>query len=104
MSRRSVATICAALCVSLVPGVSRAAFHFAEISEVMTSYGGNPAKQFAEIRTTSSGQMLTQTRVLAGFDAAGNYIADVLEVPGNLSNGAAGAHWIMATSSFIGAT
>jgi len=70
----------------------------------MTSYGGDPTKQFVEIRTTAAGQTVTTNSVLAAFDTSGAYIADVLVVPGNLSNGTSGIRWIMATSSFIGVT
>lgn len=104
MSRIRLSPWIVPLVVCLLPRASVAAFHIAEISEVMTSYGGDATKQFVEIHTKLAGQTLTAHSILAAFDATGVYIGDVLEVPGNLSNATSGAHWIMATSAFIGVT
>ena len=77
---------------------AEATFHFAEINEVMTSYGGDSTVQFVEIEMLGAGQNLVTNTVLGRFDASGGYLGDVLIVPGNVTSG---AHtWLMATSQF----
>lgn len=79
---------------SLLPAVANAAFNQAVIDEVMTSYGGDPSKQFVEIRMLSGGQTVVGGSVLAAFDTSGSYTGDVLTVPTNISIGGAGVRWI----------
>ena len=88
------------LALLLLPSLARASFHQAQIGEVMTSYGGDPTVQFVEIRMLGLGQNLVSNTVLAAFDANGNYSADVLVVPSNVSNSAAGVTWLMGTAAF----
>lgn len=83
---------------------SQAAFHFAVIDEVMTSYGGNASVQFVEIRMLTSGQNLVANSVLGAFDASGSYLGDVLIVPSNVASSGAGVRWIMGTSAFATAS
>jgi len=77
---------------------SQAAFHFAEIDEVMTSYGGNANVQFVEIKMLSAGQNFVTNSVLGAFDASGNFIGDVLIVPGDVTSGA-NRSWLMGTTT-----
>ncbi len=86
----SVAVLAAVL---VLPRSSQALFHSAVIDEVMTSYGGNANVQFVEIRMLSSSQNFVSNSVLGSFDSNGNYLGDVLVVPGNVTNGTAGARW-----------
>ena len=98
------ARVLVVLVACLMPRIGFAAFNFSQITEVMTSYNNDATEQFVEIQMTIGAQTVTMNAVLAAFDASGNYINDVLIVPANLTNGAPGAHWVMATSSFIGVT
>ena len=90
----------AALLALAAPQAASAVFHFAVIDEVMTSYGGDPAVQFVEIRMETAGQGQVGNSVLARFDADGNYQGDVLIVPGDVANAGTGARWIMGTTAF----
>ncbi|MEE8347055.1 MAG: hypothetical protein V3S20_06890 [Dehalococcoidia bacterium] len=78
---------------------SQAAFHISEIDEVMTSYGGDTNVQFVEIEMLLAGQNITTNSVLGAFDASGNYLSDVLVVPGDVVSGA-NRRWLMATTQF----
>jgi len=88
----------ALLFACLAPGSSRASFHLAEIREVLTSFNGDANVQFVEIAMLSSGQNLVHDTVLAAFDRDGNYLQDVLVVPGDVPNSF--APWLMATAGF----
>ncbi len=76
-----------------------AAFHFAVIDEVMTSYNGDANVQFVEIRMLNTSQTVVGNTVLAAFDANGNYTADVLVVPSNLTPNTE-LRWLMGTTQF----
>jgi len=52
------------------------------------------------MRTLAPFQNAVQNSVFVAFDVNGNYIADILVVPGLVSNTAAGMHWIVGTSNF----
>lgn len=82
---------------------SQALFHSAEISEIMTSYGGDANVQFVEIKMLASSQQFVTNTVLGAFDANGAFIGDVLIVPGDVQGGA-NRPWLMATSAFETAT
>ena len=81
------------------PRSAQAIFHFAEIDEVMTSYGGDANVQFVEIEMLFEGQNITTNTVLGAFDASGNHLSDVLVVPGNVTTGA-NRPWLMGTTQF----
>jgi len=99
-----VAALLAGLSLFAAPRPAEALFHLAVIDEVMTSYDGNPSVQFVEIKTLAAGQNLVANSVLGVFDANGNFVQDVLVVPGNVPNGGAGVRWIMGTSEFQSAS
>lgn len=82
-----------------LPRPSQAAFHFAVIDEVLTSYGGDANVQFVEIRMLSTSQTAVADSVLAAFDTSGNYIDDVLVVPSNLTFNTE-VRWLMGTTQF----
>jgi len=77
-----------------------ALFHAAVIDEVMTSYGGDANVQFIEVRMLAGLQTFVSNSVLAAFDTNGNYIADILVIPNNVSNGGPGVRWLVGTSAF----
>lgn len=82
------------------PPSTQALFHFAVIDEVMTSYDGDADVQFVEIKMLTSAQNLVRNSVLGAFDADGNFIGDVLVVPGNVANSGTNVRWLMATADF----
>ena len=99
MYRSVLAVALAASALWLAPMPARASFHIAEISEIMTSYGGDANVQFVEIRMITVGQQFVAGTKLNAFDASGNFIATVLTVPSNVQGGA-GRPWIMGTPAF----
>ena len=68
------------------------------IDEVATSVGGDPARQFVEIRMLSNGQNGVAGTVVGAFDAAGGY-RDVLIVPADVPRAGAGLRWLIATAA-----
>ena len=82
------------------PQEGDALFHIAAIDEVMTSYDGDSTVQFVEIEMLGASQDQVAHSVLVSFDADGNYVEDILEVPSNVANDGNGVRWIMATDNF----
>ncbi len=78
---------------------SQADFERASIDEVMTSYGGDANVQFVEIKMEAIGQNVTTDTVLGAFDASGNYLSDLLVVPGDVASGE-NRPWLMGTTQF----
>lgn len=83
---------------------ANALFHFSVIDEVMTSYDGDPAVQFVEIRMLSAFQNRVDHTVLAKFDGSGNYEGDLLVVGADVVNFTSGTRWIMGTMDFVDAS
>ena len=77
-----------------------ATFHAEVIDQVMTSYGGDATAQFIELRMLAGGQTLVSHSVLAAFDTSGAYIADILVIPSDLTNGGSGVRWLVGTTAF----
>lgn len=85
-------------------GQAQALFHAALIDEVLSSYDGDPEVQFIEIRMLGALQNFVFHSVIAAFDADGNYIGDILEVPGNVANAGANVTWLVGTQAFATAS
>lgn len=89
-----------ALLTFMLTPEAHALFHFAHIDEVMASYDGNDMVQFVEIEMEFDSQNVTTNAVLAIFDAAGNYVKDMIVFPSNVPVGGAGVHFIIGTAAF----
>ena len=100
MMRRAYLTVVVALAVCSLATPSRAAFHVTVIDEVMTSYNGDAGVQFIEMRMLAGLQSFVANSVLAAFDANGNYVADILVVPSNVTNSGIGVRWLVGTAGF----
>jgi len=100
VSRRHATTAAAAttLVISLATPAA-ASFHFASISEVLTSLGGSSDVQFVEIVQNAPGQQFISGTKINVFDAQGEFVATVLTVDRNVSGGA-GRPWLAGTASF----
>jgi hypothetical protein len=70
------------------------------INEVLTGYDGSADVQFIEMRTLAGGQSLVRNSVLAAFDDSGDYIADILILPANLTNSGSGVRYLIGTAAF----
>ncbi len=97
---RNILLLSLALTLLWVPQRAGAAFHFAVIDEIMTSYGGDPNVQFVEIRMLTIGQSLVAGTVLGAFGPSGSHLGNVLVVPGNVLRSGAGVRWLMGTAQF----
>jgi hypothetical protein len=82
----------------LAPALARASFHIADISEVMTRYGGNTNVEFVEIEMLAVGQQFVDLTKLNVYDSSGNFVATVLTINGNVAGGS-GRPWIMGTTA-----
>ncbi|MDX2171339.1 MAG: hypothetical protein SF182_30000 [Deltaproteobacteria bacterium] len=100
MRRRTLGVVVGLLALVIASTPSNGLFHLAVIDEVGTSYGGNPAAQFIEIRMLGSFQNFVQNSVLAAFDSSGAYVGDILVVPSNVAASGAGVTWLVATTAF----
>jgi len=91
----------AALLVLCLPAVGHA-FTDSRISEVMAGVGtgGSATVQYIEIVMRSPGQNDVMGTIVGFFRCDGATFIGSPAVPTNVSNGAAGAHWIMATTGF----
>jgi hypothetical protein len=98
--RRAYLTVVVALAVCSLATPSRAAFHVTVIDQVMTSYNGDAGVQFIEMRMLADLQYFVANSVFAAFDANGNYVADILVVPTNVSNSGIGTRWLIGTAAF----
>jgi len=102
MLGRAVRLACVLVVLAAPHG--RAAFHFAVIDEVMTSYGGDAAVQFIEVEMEAILQSLVTDSVFVAFDTSGTYIGDVLVVPADVANHGPGVRWIIGTTQFEAAS
>jgi hypothetical protein len=97
-----LAILVASLIVLLTPAPSRALFHLAHISEVMSGVNGDPSVQYVEIRMNSAAipQSAVGNTRLTAFNCDGTTSSVLLLVPTNVTNFGLDVHWIMATTSF----
>jgi hypothetical protein len=98
--RRIVLSFLAGALLAGLPERAQGVFHAAVIDEVLTSFDGDPDKQFVEMRMLASLQNFVEDSVFAAFDAQGNYVGDILVVPADVSQSGAGTRWLIATLSF----
>jgi hypothetical protein len=64
-----------------------ATFHFARISEIMTSYNSSSEVQFVEIEMLSPLQTQTTGSKLNTFDAQGNFVATAVTISSDVTGG-----------------
>ena len=99
----SLLSLCVALLALSTPRTSSAAFHIAEIDEIMTSYSGDPNVQFLEIQMLGVGQGIVSGSQVGAFDPSGAFLGQVYSVPGNVGGGNQ-RRWLMGTSGFATAS
>jgi hypothetical protein len=91
------------LSVVLIASSSQAAFHVMQVEEVIGGLNGNTAAQAIQLRMRSSGQSLVSNAKLWVWDATGSNRIQLLDIASNVSNSAAGARILLATSAFTSA-
>jgi hypothetical protein len=92
----------AVLIVALVALVSnaRAGFHVMQIEQVIGGLNGNPAAQSIQLRLRGAGQNQVQAASLWASDANGANRILLLDITTPVSNSAAGARILFATTAF----
>ncbi len=100
MSHRTLALLVGVLALVASARSAGALYHLVHIDEVVTSYNSDPSVQFIEMRMLAILQNFTTHSIFAAFDQSGNYIGDILEVPGNLANSFPDVRWIVGTAQF----
>jgi len=92
-----------ALLAGLLPAPASALFHIAHISEVQVSTADNPAgAQYVEIEMDFASQTFVEDSILSAWDCDGDFLGELLTVPGDVTNGGSGVRWIMATTTSLG--
>jgi hypothetical protein len=100
-----IAVVLAGLFLLAGPPVSRAAFHFANIHEVMSGVGADASAQYVEIRMNFAGQQRVAHTRLTAFNCDGSTVTVLTDdLPSDICNAAAGGEWSMATASWATAT
>lgn len=84
---------------------TEAAFHFANIDEVMFGYGGDSSLQYVEIRMLAAGQNIIRGSRLSAWNADGSFQGILLEVPASPTvGGAANGRWTMGSTTLAAAS
>lgn len=98
------AILIAALFVLITPAPSRALFHLAHISEMISGVNGDPSVQYVEIRMNNAFMQnaVGNTRLTA-FNCDGTSSSVLLLVPSNVTQFGLDARWLMATTNFAAA-
>jgi hypothetical protein len=84
----------------LSPSPAVAAFHVAEIHEVMVGVNGDPNAQYIEINERGVGQNLVNGSRLVAFGPTGTYLGVVKMMTNNVPNSGDGVRWLMGTTAF----
>lgn len=83
---------------------AHASFHFMQIEQVIGSVDGDTTAQAIQLRMRAAGQNLVSLGKLVVFDAAGLNPITVLDLTSNVTNGAVGAHVLIASANFASHT
>lgn len=78
-----------------------ASFHLMQIEQVIGGVNGDTSRQAIQLRMRFAGQNLVQQGQLVAWNAAGASPVVVLNIAGPVSNFAAGARIVIATSNFM---
>jgi hypothetical protein len=78
-----------------------ASFHLMQIEQVIGGVNGDTSRQAIQLRMRLAGQNLVQQGQLVAWDAAGANPVVLLNIGAQVSNSAAGARILIATSNFL---
>ena len=79
---------------------SHAAFHIMQVEQVIGGINGATNAQAIQLRMRAAGQSFTSASSLWAWDAAGTNRILLVNISGNVTNGATGAHILLSTASF----
>ena len=79
---------------------AHATFHLMQIEQVIGSVNGDTTAQAIQLRMRAAGQNFVSQGKLVVYDAAGLNPITVLDVASNVTNGAVGAHVLIASVNF----
>src|SRR5438309_2636436 len=94
----AVVATCVLVAASSTP--ASATFHIMQVEQVIVGVDGNTAVQAIQLRLRSPAQTQLQNARMYAHDAAGANPVLLIDFTTAVSNGAAGAHVLAATSNF----
>ena len=100
MKTKFVCGLITLLGVLALQSTAYATFHEMQIEEVIGSVSGDTTAQAIQLRMRAAGQNFVSGGKLVVFDAAGLNPITVLDVASNVTNGAVGAHVLIASATF----
>ena len=89
-----------AIALGLLTASTQASFHFMQIEQVIGGVNGDTAAQAIQLRQRFGGQNVVNQASIWAADAAGGNRVLLLNIAGNVGNGAAGARILLTTAAF----
>ncbi len=100
MNTRFACCLIALLGVLALQPAAHASFHLMQIEQIIGSVNGDTTAQAIQLRMRAVGQNFVSQGKLVVYDAAGLNPITVLNVASNVTNGAVGAHVLIASVNF----
>jgi len=100
MNTRFACGLITLLGVLALQPTAHATFHLMQIEQIIGSVNGDTTAQAIQLRMRAAGQNFVSGGKLVVFDAAGLNPITVLDVASNVTNGAVGAHVLIASVNF----
>jgi hypothetical protein len=97
---RSTCYLATLLALFILKPAAHATFHEMQIEQVIGGVNGDTTVQAIQLRTRAPGQTVVSAGKLVVFDAAGLNPITVLDLTTNVTNGAIGAHVLIASANF----
>ena len=103
-SIRLIAVVAVLTGVWLAGERAHATFHFMQIEQVIGGVNGDTTAQAIQLRMRAAGQNLVSSARIRAWDAAGANPILLIDVAGNVANGATGSRVLLTTANFANYT